>query len=333
MGSSLIGNGQQHTVPLETIQSLLSQYGQQLLCLEADLNERARKGIIKPKVFRRRMTRLKEVQLKLKVLHRHCLREVQARASGDKGELPLISCPTPLEETISDHFFASSADFTTTLEREVSLVHKWLHDAVSGKPFAFRHILRLSKLRRMIGRVERRTNSIQDLAKGLDLQVEKLLHQTGIGQPPRITKNSMDGLVSLFQAVEKMVTRVAQLKSQIRDNHLKAMEMEAWINKVEAQARSVAPLLDVPTPLAITQFTQEFQEADAAIQKARAKKELAEAFLKDVVISKSKTQVHSEPPYNVQKLHLQSKEKMGPQAIELCDVPSYGPPAVEVSTP
>lgn len=332
MGSPLIGNGQQHIVPLETIQSLLSQYGQQLLCLEADLNEKARTGIIKPKVFRRRMTRLKEVQLKLRVLHRHCLREVQARASGDKGELPLISCPTPLEESISDHFFASSAEFATTLEREVSRVHKWLLDAVSGKPFAFRHILRLSKLRRMIGRVEKRTNSIQDLAKGLNLQVEKLLHQTGTGQPPRITKNSVDGLVSLFQAVEKMVTRVAQLKSQIRETHLKATEMEAWIKKVEAQARTVAPPLDVPTPLAITQFAQEFQEADAVIQKARAKRELAEAFWKDVVISKSKTIVHSESPYSVQKLHLQAKEEKGLQAVEFCDVPSYGPREVEVSS-
>jgi multidrug resistance efflux pump len=136
----------------------------------------------------------------------------------------------------------------------------------------------------------------------------------------------------LFQAVEKMVTRVAQLKSQIRETHIKATEMEAWIKKVEAQARAVAPPSDVPTPLAITQFAQEFQEADAAIQKARAKRELAEAFWKDVVISKFKPLVHSELPYNVQKLHLQSKHKKGPQAVELCDVPSFGPPAEEVSS-
>lgn len=288
MGSQRIGHGQQHAVPLETIEGLLSQYGQQLLCLEADLNEQARGGLVKPSVYRRRMTQLKEVQLKLRVLQRHCSTEVRARSSGHKGELPLINSPTPLEEGICEHFFASSAQFTAALEKEASRVQRWLLDAVSGKPFAFRHVLRLSKLRRMIGLLEKRTHSVQDLGKGLNLQVEKLLHQTGSAQTHSFTKNSVDGLVSLFQAVEKLVTRVAQLKGQIKETQAKATEMDAWIQNAEQLARTAVPPLEAPTPLAITQFVQEFQSADAAIQSARAKRQLAEAFWKEVVASSEK---------------------------------------------
>ncbi len=330
MGSPLIEQGQQHAVPLETIQRLLSQYGQQLLCLEADLNEKARRGAVKPSTYRRRMNRLKEVQLKLRVLQRHCSMEVQARTSGDKGELPVISCPTPLEDGISNHFFTSSTLFALALEKDVSRVHKWLLEAVSGKPFAFLHVLRLSKLRRMISQVEKHTQSVQDLTKALDLQVEKLLHQTGTGQAQKITKNSVDGLVSLFQAVEKMVTRMAQLKSQIRETRLKATEMDGWIKKVEEQARSAVPPLEAPTPLAITQFAQEFQDADAAIQRARAKRELVEAFWKEVVASSVKTKMVSEQPHDTQSPRPLSRETKAVQAIEFCDLSSHAISGAEV---
>jgi hypothetical protein len=181
----------------------------------------------------------------------------------------------------------------------------------------------------MIGQVEKRTSGVQELAKGLSLQVEKLLHETGATSPRSITKSSVDGLVSLFQAVEKLVARVAQLKGQIRETQIKATEMDMWIKKAEAHARTAESPMDSPTPLAITQFVQEFQEADAALQSARTKRELAEAFWNEVVTKEEKSLKGRDRAADLGQSSLQSDDDQGRHATALSHLPPHDIAGVE----
>ena len=276
-------------LPLETVKSLLEQYSHQILSLEADLKERARLGSMKQREFTRRLNGLRECQLRLRVLQRRCAAESGAPISNQLNDIPLLARSTPLETEIYEQFFAQREALSARLERDLHRVHKWLMAAVTGRSFSISHVLRLSKLHRLIGGLEKRTNLAQEFAKGLGVQVEKLLMQMSEGQRKDTAKSSIEGLVTLFSNVENLIARIAKLRGTQREEEQAVANMTAWLGQASTKARQPGPQLDVPTPLASLEFARQFQDPQTQIREARVRRGLAAAFWREVVLSEGES--------------------------------------------
>ena len=315
------------TLPRETVKGLLEQYSHQILSLEADLKERARLGSMKQREFTRRLNGLRECQLRLRVLQRRCAAESNTPISNQLNDIPLLARSTPLETEMYQHFFAQREALSVRLERDLNRVHKWLMAAVAGRSLSISHVLRLSKLHRLIGGLEKRTNLAQEFAKGLGIQVEKLLIHMSDGQRKDTAKTSIEGLVTLFSSVENLIARIAKLRGIQREEEQAVAYMTAWLGQASTKARQPGPQFDVPTPLASLEFARQFQDPQTQIREARVRKGLAAAFWREVVLSEgepsdskkdSKGAGHAEIKYTEQGTTVDPSKSLSVDREEEC---------------
>lgn len=293
MGAKRTDTTDQLYLPLETLQGLLAQYSHQLLCLEAALKEQVRLRVLKPRGFRRRLNNLKEVQLRVRVLKRRCAAEGNMGLLRESLDLALLSSPTPVEKSICERFLRQREALACTLEKEASQVYRWLLGAVAGRTMGVWHMLRLSAMRRMIALVDKRKNIVEEMAKSLNSHVEKLLYQTDGGQRHASNRTSIEGLITLFQEVEKLVARVANLKSQLTEEQKAVAYMESWLHAEEQRARARNPRLESPSPLDVLELARHLEDPESDLRQARIQKDLAAAFWQEVVLDGGLSPAHS----------------------------------------
>lgn len=269
-------------IPLAAFQDLVVQYHHRLLSLEADLKDHARAQALSPRAFTKRVKQLKDVQKSLNALQRLCLAEVPGQSAATDIGLPVLDDCTPAERAVCEDFLGERRDAISVMEEETARVYKWLVETVSGRTGPFRLTFRLSKLRRLIQRSERETQSIQDASKGMALQIDKLL-QSRKGGGREHGASTLDGLMTLFTQLDGTIGRVAQLRALVRKEQVKTNSMDAWLKQEEGKIRARPSMLAPPTPLTLSRAEAEALGPQPTYRRNVRRRRVAEEFWQDVV--------------------------------------------------
>ena len=264
---------------------MVAQYHHRLLSLEADLKDQARAGGLSPSVFAKRVGRLKKIHKSLNLLQQLCLAETPDKPAATDIGLPVLSECTPTELDVIGRFLGLKEQNVLRLEEETRRVYGWLLDAISGRANPVRMILRLSKLRRLIQKLEQQATMLDEESSSLTLHVDKLLAETR-------TRNesgggyltTLDGLMALFQQLDSTIGRIARLRATVKKEELRTKAMEDWLRREEQSLKDQRPASMQPTPLALMRAAQEVRTTvSPALRESRRRRELVEQFLDEVV--------------------------------------------------
>lgn len=263
------------------LQELVAQYHHRLLSLEAELKDQARARALSPRAFAKRVARLKVVHERLTSLQRLCTAESDSTQQGIDIGLPVLDECTPAEQTVCEHYLSDRLEDLHAVSADTGRVYKWLVDAVTGRTGTFRLTLQLSKLRRMIQAVERRTAHVHDASESLSAHIDRVLTASKGGER---AKNSLEGLMSLFQQLDGTISRVARLKASVKKEQGKTQAMESWLRQQESSIRAKHVVCPPPSPLALAQVRTATEELRPTYRrKVVRRRKIAEEFWQDVV--------------------------------------------------
>jgi DNA repair exonuclease SbcCD ATPase subunit len=266
------------------LSEILSQYHHRLLSLEADLQESARNGIVSAAGFRKRVKALLEVQSQIKELRKISLTFGNMPENGLDVGLPNLSRCTPLEREICQDYIAAKEALLRRGESLTTTTCKWLAETVSGRSWMIKSVLRLSKFRKYLQKIDRERQLLGDDADNLNKSVEKFLDSVQAGGGGPGGRETLSGLISLFQKLDHAVARVAKLKTQLKKDEAKLAKITEWLGNQEKQVRRLENHVPPPTPLGIADALASFNEDDdASIERSQYRHRLAQQFWETVV--------------------------------------------------
>lgn len=273
------------------VEAMVTQYHHQLICLEADLKDRVRSGLLRPKEFTRRVKRLKAVQKQLDQLRKYAIAEAPGSITDMDIGLPVLDNCTPSEQETCEHCMMEKEVELLRIEQDATRAHAWLRDAVAGKSGNVLLTLRLSKLRRMIHGYSKLFTQAEAESNVIEQHTDELAKNLKFKRSEHASRTTVQALMDLFSELEKVIGRIARLRTTLRHETGKVAEMNAWLQREEQRFEQGLAMRKPPTPLALAGSSfANFLSTHGLSRKSVERRQLVEQFWRDVVI-----QGHPEP--------------------------------------
>jgi hypothetical protein len=266
---------------------LVSQYHYQLVCLEADLKDRARAGLLSAREFASRSRRLKSVQKELDQLRKFSVAETPGALSDTDIGLPVLDNCTPAEQETCERCMIEKEVELLRIEQDTTRAHAWLRDAVAGKSGSIMLTLRLSALRRMIHGYTKLFTQAESESAQLDQHTLDLAKSLKFKRSEGAARSSLQTLMSLFSELESVITRVARLRTTLRNETAKVAEMNAWLQREQQRFDQGLTARKPPTPLTLARSAiAGFATGSGLSRKSMERRRLVEQFWRDVIIQR-----------------------------------------------
>lgn len=264
---------------------LVSQYHHQLVCLEADLKDRARAGLLTPREFASRSRRLKAVQKDLDQLRKFSVAEAPGTLADTDIGLPVLDNCTPAEQETCEHCMIEKEVELLRIEQDATKAHAWLRDAVAGKSGSIMLTLRLSKLRRMIDSYAKLFTQAEVESAQLDQLTLELAKSLKFKRSEGAARSSLQTLMSLFSELETVIARVARLRTTLRKETAKVSEMNAWLQREQQRFDQGLAARKPPTPMTLARSALAgFATGNGVSRKSMERRRLVEQFWREVII-------------------------------------------------
>lgn len=266
------------------VEEMVAQYHHQLLCLEADLKDRARLGLMRPREYAKRVSRLKTVQKELDVLRKYAIAEHPGHLSDTDIGLPVLDNCTPTERDTCERGMLEKEYELLRIEQDVSKAQKWLRDAISGKSGSLMLTFRLSKLRRLIHTYSKLLTHAENEQDQIEQAGNELAKSLKVKKTDAKANITLQTLMDLFVDLEKTISRVAQLRVSVRRETIKVGEMNAWLKQEETRFSRGLTIRKPPTPL--TMAGSSFRDTSAhsgLTKKSIERRQLVEHFWREVI--------------------------------------------------
>jgi hypothetical protein len=226
----------------ESLGRLLEQYQHRLLSLEADLEEKQKRGQWTAESVKLRAQQLASLKKGLESL-RAQNRDLQENLlyKFDIG-LPKLEGMEPLEQKISEDFLTSSQKDLQQFLLQVNEVEHWCMEAAVGGCHVVQSMMRLSKLGKMIRALDLATGIIQQDHQKLTNHAKGVV---GAMQGPFVTSylakdreknqeqpnfNLVDRLAYWFNKLERQIAKIARLRQELKQLDVKIDQMQTWLH-------------------------------------------------------------------------------------------------------
>lgn len=264
---------------------LVEQYHHQLLCLEADLKDCARTGHIRPREYAARIKKLSAVQQQLDQLQNLSSIDRNGKITDHDIGLPILENCTPAElETCETALMEKELELLR-VERDITKVHNWLRDAVAGKSGSFALTLRLSKLRRLIQTYSKLSTQAENDATQIDQNSAELTKSIKFKRSEATGRSSLQTLMDLFNDLEKVISRIANLRTKLRQETKKVSEMNAWLQCEETRFEQGLKSHKQPSPLVLAQnpIAGLINNQSGLSKKSIERRKLVETFWREII--------------------------------------------------
>lgn len=266
------------------VEEMVAQYHHQLLCLEADLKDRVRHNLMRPREYSKRVARLKKVQKELDTLRKYVIAEQPGHLSDTDIGLPVLEQCTPSEREICERGMLEKEYELLRIEQDLRKAHSWLKSAISGKSGSFTLIFRLSKLRRLIHTYSKLLAQAENEFKQIDLAGTELVQSLKLTKTQAKAKVTLQTLMDLFLDLEKTISRVARLRASVRRETVKVGEMNAWLKQEETRFTKGLTVGKPPSPLGLARSSLMQVFSDSGLtKKSIARRQLIENFWREVI--------------------------------------------------
>jgi hypothetical protein len=240
----------------DELSEAIAQYHHRILSLEAELREEGRLGHLSARDFSRRVQKLKTLHGMLRELQQYSVAEKQEQAAGLELGLPPLVDGSPDESEYCRLYLDLRIKRTNSLTKQIVQISHWLKEATHGQTGILAMILRLSKLRSMVGRACKEVDSLTQESLEQHSTVVRLVKSLG----KSADGNELSSLVSVFDEVEGLISRVAKLRAGVKKETLRTRAMTEWLEKEETKLRDRRPDMSPVSPMALGKVAATFRQ-------------------------------------------------------------------------
>lgn len=189
--------------------------------------------------------------------------------------LPNLQECSPEELTVVGFFLGQRRELLRGLTRESQDIFKWLQGVTLGKSGWLKSILRLSKLRKKLFKIERSRILQQQQEEAADQTVKMFMNS----QPNRHRKSqvntTLEGLMAVFGELNHLASRVAKLQHSVTKEQTIVTRMEQWLALKQQDLSKLSPL-PPPSPDAMYEAEiKAYSIAQAPVQRTEDRLVLA----------------------------------------------------------
>lgn len=273
----------------ESTKELLSQYQHRLLALEIELKESARVGEINRSLYIKRYKKLKVIQRTVDVMLKHFSGEHSFADTTTDTSLPIFDQCGPPEIAACQRFVDEKRRLASDVEKKAFGVMLWCEEAIAKGSTWLKGIMRLSRLQAFIRHVDHELSTIQRDSAALDRFIESIVKKA------RLPSKDLNGeagtigiLVELFTNLNNQSSKILNLRSKVKAERIKNIEMRQWLLDQEQGIRQNIIASPPPTPLAIAQALRGLDEGYlAGMSTSKRRLILASRFYEDVLSASS----------------------------------------------
>ncbi len=223
----------------DNLQTWLATQQHRLVALSATLDDMARASAITQQLYFERRNFLKS---KINLISQ--ISAIQAADSLDKDQVASLGLPqmehcSRKEREVCAQFLSQRLKVLQELYQETAgILHAARESGRQNPVLNFLNIFRLSKMRRLLARLDYCLSQIGYDEQDFNAQVSKLVALFQNDHAGKKVEANLRGLMSLFQELEQINIRVARLKNDVAEEEGVVANMEQWLNRVIAQEQT-----------------------------------------------------------------------------------------------
>lgn len=235
----------------ENLQQWLAMQQHRLVALNVALDDMARVAAIPQQQY---LERRQYIRAKLNLISH--ISAIQAAESLDKNQVASLGLPqlqycSRNERQVCAQFLTQRLQILRQLQAETSIILQATRDAIHQNPILnFLNVFRLSKMRRLLSRLEYCMSQISYDEQDFNNQVTKLLGLFQKNLAGKKVEANLHGLMSLFQDLAQINLRISRLQNAVAKEQDSVNQMELWLNRMIAQEHAKSQARALPlTPI------------------------------------------------------------------------------------
>jgi hypothetical protein len=262
----------------------LADHQQRLVALHMSLQDAYRSRAISKSAYNKRIRALDQAIR----LHRQLWEWASAASSSLTQEenlgLPNLEQCTPEERGICLDFMRQRVGVLEELTTQASASLDHITSALSGRWRWYHATIGLSSLRKSIAKIEGQLLTLRMQEREHDNYFDAISKQCGKTSPYRPQQNNLQATIKIFDQLDQLSAKIAQLKQVIASEQQNLATMNTWLDSETKVLEEPLTLSPPPGPEATTKilnapFLPELQ----SFQKTRRRLDLAEQYIQNCV--------------------------------------------------